>query len=308
MEFQEFCEKIKESVCAYLGEETKGEIKQIVKNNGVRLNGLLLNREEDSIAPTIYLEGFYRDYREGKAFGKLVREIAEVYEKNRITDKSLCFDFFTNYEAVRGRIFHKVINYEKNRENLQDIPHVRFLDLALVCYYAYMNDILGQGSIQIDISHLDQWGITEEELFADAWENTTHKLGVEVRHMDELLEELLKERMDGLSEEEISNLLARQGKPLVPMYIMSVRGSCFGAACLYHKEWLAEFAEKCGTNLYILPSSVHELILIPDSNREEPESLKRMVKEVNAEHVERQEQLSDQVYYFDKEKKALSIL
>ena len=308
MNFQEFCEKIKESVCAYLGEETKGEIKQITKNNGVRLNGLLLSREADTISPTIYLEGFYRDYKEGKAFGKLVREIAELYEKNRITDKSLCFNFFTDYETVRGRIFHKVINYEKNRESLQDIPHIRFLDLALVCYYAYMNDILGQGSIQIDISHLDQWGITEEKLFADAWENTTHKLGVEIRRMDDLLEALLTDRMDGVSEEEISDLLAKQGKPLVPMYIMSVRGSCFGAACLYHKEWLAEFAEKRGTNLYILPSSVHELILIPDSDREDPECLKRMVREVNAEHVEEQEQLSDQVYYFARSGNTLSIM
>ena len=308
MEFIEFCEKIKESVCAYLGEETQGEIRQIVKNNGVRLNGLLLNREADSVSPTIYLEGFYREYKEGKTFGKLVREIAEVYEKNRITDKSLCFDFFTQYEAVRGRIFHKVVNYEKNRESLHNIPHIRFLDLALVCYYAYMNDILGQGSIQIDIGHLDQWGITEEALFSDAWENTTHKLGVEVRRMDDLLEELLRERMDGMSEEEVSALLARQQKPLIPMYIMSVRGSCFGAACLYHKEWLAEFADRCGKNLYILPSSIHELILIPDSNMEEPESLKRMVREVNAEHVETQEQLSDQVYYFDRGNKVLSIV
>lgn len=287
MDFNEFSKEIRRSVSAFLGKDVTAELKEVEKNNGVVLRGLVITQADNVLSPTIYLEAFYRDYLNGKPYGRVVKEIAEIYEKNKVSAQ-INFDFFLDYSAVRGRIFYKIIHYEKNKRMLQNVPHRRFLDLAQVCYYAYMNDYLGHGSIQISVNHLDYWGISEEELFLDAEQNTISKLGVETKSMFELLQEATSLRFQEME----------TGKS--PLYVMTLRGRYFGAACMAVTEWLKAFSEQCGKSFYILPSSVHELILLPDSGGENIETLKKMVREVNKEHVAPEEVLSDNVYYFNR--------
>ena len=181
---------------------------------------------------------------------------------------------------------------------MEELPHKRFLDLAVVCYYIYMNDYLGRGSIQIETAHLDKWGISEEVLFQDAERNTARTLGVEIKGMEEVVKELLLENFGGEAEQYVE--MAEQVKQETPLYIMTMKGRYFGAACICDRELLQSFADAQGTNFYILPSSIHELILVPDSGREETARLKKMVEEVNAGHVAPEEQLPDSVYYFDR--------
>ncbi|MED9903726.1 MAG: DUF5688 family protein [Lachnospiraceae bacterium] len=307
MEFNEFIEKTKNSICRFLGDLGSAETKEVIKNNGVILHGIIITGAGEAISPTIYLDAFYEEYRRGKPFGSIVHEIIKIYEENKVSHE-INLDFFMDYNAVRGRIFQKVIHYDKNRKLLHNLPHKRFLDLAVVCYYAYMNDFLGRGSIQIEIGHLDKWGISEEELFADARENTLKKLGAEVRSMDEILLEMMEEQLETADTRQLKNMLDNRTEQEIPMYIMTLRGRYFGAACICFEEMLKSFSDRCGKSFYILPSSVHELILIPESGREEPETLKNMVREINADHVLLEEQLSDNIYYFDISKNEVSLI
>lgn len=297
MDFKEFSQKVVNSVTTCLGDDVRAEIKNVRKNNDVKLHGLIISKAESCVSPTIYLDGFFRDYKQGKRLGDIVYEIVDIYEKNKVSS-NINLDFFLDYEAVKGRIFIKVIHYEKNKEMLGEVPHIHFMDLAMVCYYAYMNDFLGNGSIQIETSHLDRWGIPEEELFHTARDNTQKKLGAEIKGMDEILFEMLTENGEEIDRMELESMLQRTENE-VPMYIMTLKGRYFGAACICYEEMLAAFGKQCGKNFYILPSSIHELILVPDSGREKPEALRRMVREVNAGHVAPEERLSDNVYYFD---------
>lgn len=305
MQYKQFMEKTKKSVSDYLGKEVSVEIKEVTKNNGVILQGLVINSREESLSPTIYLNGFYEDFKAGRAFGDIIRAIADIYQDNRIAGK-INLDFFTDYNAVKGRIFIKVINYEKNRKLLEEVPHKRFLDLAVVCYYAYMNDFLGRGSIQIEIDHLDKWGISEETLFQDAERNTSENLGAEIKGMDEVIREMMEESF-GEEAEQLAEIAGQAGRE-APMYILTLQGRYFGAACIYNRELLQSFAMLHRTNFYILPSSIHELILLPDDGREEAQALKNMVEEVNAGHVAPEEQLSDNVYYFDRNSGEVSLI
>ncbi len=298
MNFREFAEETAKNVRSCLGGRVKAEMKSVTKNNGVKLHGLVLSREGCSISPTIYLDGFYREYRQGKKMGDIVYEIVAIYENNQVS-ADINMDFFQDYQAVKGRIFLKVIHYEKNKKMLEEVPNERFLDLAVVCYYGYMNDFLGKGAIQIETAHLDRWGISQEELFAVARRNTMEKLGAEIKSMNEILAEMLSEKEGGVDEREMEIMLKNM-ETEIPMYVMTLRGRYFGAACICCREILEDFGKQCGRNFYILPSSVHELILIPDSGREEPEALGRMVKEVNAGHVPPEEKLSDHIYYYDR--------
>lgn len=306
MELAEFANKVKEGVCAFLGNDTEAELKEVVKNNGVVLTAILIAGKDVTVAPTIYLNPFYAEYQQGGCLGDAVRQICEIYEQNKI-EEEISFSFFRDYRAVRGRIFQKVIHYEKNRGLLEQVPHIRFLDLAVVCYYAYLNDYLGKGSVQITTEHLDMWGISEEELFADAKVNTTEKLGLELRNMQELIWEMLSSSLEEMDSNQLEETL-RCTVQEIPMYVMTLRGRYFGAVCICFPEWLQSFADKFGKNVFILPSSIHELILIPDLGREKPDFLRNMVREVNRDQVSDEERLSDEVYYFERRTGKVSIL
>lgn len=297
MDFNVFSENVVKSIKTCLGDDVKVEVKKVRKNNDVRLHGLIISKEQVSVSPTIYLDGFFKDYQQGKTLGDIVYEIVDIYEKNKVS-ANINLDFFLDYSAVKGRIFIKVINYDKNKEMLEEVPHIRFMDLAAVCYYAYINDFLGNGSIQIETGHLDRWGISEEELFAAAKSNTRNKLGIEIKGMDEILLEMLNENGEEIDKEDLKSMLQHPEKE-VPMYIMTLKGRYFGAACIFYEEMLAAFGRQCQKSFYILPSSIHELILVPDSGKEKPGVLRRMVQEVNAGHVAPEERLSDNVYYYN---------
>lgn len=305
MEFKEFTTKIENSLKEFYGENVKVEVKKITKNNGVILNGVVITKEDENISPTIYLEGFYGDYLKGKAFGRIVQEIIQIYEEHKIK-VPVNMDFFLNYQAVRGRLFLKVINYEKNEERLGDIPHKRFLDLAVVVYYAYMNDYLGRGSIQINVSHLDSWGVSQEEVFGEAEKNTREKLGVEILGMKDMLWELMGDRESPEFEQIRENISCMEKE--ISMHVLTLRGRYYGAAGICFPDMLRAFGRKCKSNFYILPSSIHELIVIPDTGRENPENLRKMVQEVNDDHVDAEEQLSDNIYYFNLESESVILI
>lgn len=297
MDFNGFIEKAQNSVRDFLGESVKVQVREVTKNNGITLQGMVITRDGENISPTIYLKPFFEAYEKGKSFGCIIQEIISIYEENKV-DADLNFDFFLDYQKVQKRVFQRIVNFEKNRKMLENLPHIRFFDLAVICYYAYMNDFLGKGSILIETGHLDRWGISQETLFEDARNNTVNKLGTEIMGVDELIYEMMSDKLEEKDLEQFSDAI-QNAKREVPMYIMTVQGRYFGAVCMYYNEFLQVFAKKCGKNFFILPSSIHELILIPDSGRERPAELKKMVQEVNAGHVAPEEQLSDNVYYFD---------
>ena len=307
MEFNEFIDRTPKSVCEVLGKEIEIEVKDVEKNNGVMLKGMVISRGKEAISPTIYLNSFYDAYKNGKPFGEIVYEIIEIYEKNKVNGQ-INLNFFWEYNTVKGRIFLKVINYEKNKDALKNMPYMKILDLAVVCYYAYLNDFLGSGSIQIETKHLNKWGVSKEDIMIQARKNTLEKLRVEVKGMGDVLSELLDEKLIEMNPESWKVRSLCKKKEEFPMYIMTLRGRYFGAACICFEEYLEDFANKCNKSFFILPSSIHELILIPDSGREKPEVLKNMVQEVNAGHVPLEDQLSDQVYYYDISKNSIIML
>ena len=114
--------------------EATVSIHDVTKNNGVVLTGLTFSKKDVNISPTIYLEDFYKEYQEGKSMEGILEEIKEIYYGSRM-ENSINMDFFTDYEKAKKNIVYKLINYEKNKELLKEIPHKKFLDLAIVFYY-----------------------------------------------------------------------------------------------------------------------------------------------------------------------------
>lgn len=303
MNFQDFCMYLKKGIEDYLGCNTIVSLNHVVKNNGVSLEGLAIMEDGKNISPTIYLNGYYEEYQNGKSQVIIMRDILNLYEKSRV-ETNFDVEFFTDFEKVKGRIVYKLINYQKNQEILKEIPHRRIFDLAIVYYCLISNDSIGNATILIFNKHMDMWGVLEEDLFSISERNTERLLGMEIKNMDDIMMEMLRDTFDekigGDESRQMLESMKEDGKRS-PMYVLTNREKMNGAICILYSQVLVDFAQAIGNDLFILPSSIHEVILVPAEPGITMEELERMVKEVNETQVEEEEVLSNRVYFFSRQ-------
>ena len=286
MDYKEFTDSIVDLLRERMGADYDIKVTNVTKTNDIRLTGVIMMRESDRISPTIYLEEPYRQYCAGADMQEIVRRIVEIY-KEQMKEFDLDFDFFKEFECVKERIFHKVIHYDKNRALLEDVPHFRWCDLAVVFYYSIEDSMLGRASILIHNNHLDMWGQDIDVLYRNAQHNMR-------RYMPELLvsmQELVAEMTGIQSKDEADKL-----------YVLTNCEKMYGASAMLYSNKIGELADRMQSDLLILPSSVHEVLLLPDDREREYEFYRRMVEEVNTTQVEPEEVLSFSLYRYNREK------
>lgn len=308
MNYNEFLAYVRQSAEKSAAEGTKVLIQHMIKNNGKELDGLVMIEPGHNVSPTIYLNGFYRQYQEGREPDDIMREIMCTYEehKNGITFDSV---HFNDYEQIRHSIVYKVINYEKNKKLLSDVPHKRILDLAVV-FYCLIEQKKGMSATAlIHNAQLTAWGVTEDEIYQAAVQNTPELLESSIQPMKALLNEMTgtgahDEPAGCLSEEKHPQ---DASEPEGGMYVLTNRARVNGAACILYEDVLKKFAAYMGCDLYILPSSVHEVILLPKISQYDKRALADMVREVNAEGVAEDEILSENVYEYNRSDGMISL-
>ena len=241
-----------------------------------------------NISPTVYMREYYDRFLQGEPLPALANEIMEELERCK-TYKSMDISFFLSFENAKKHIVYKLVNREKNEELLKEVPSLSYMDLSIVFYYLLDDMPFHHATILIHNSHLTMWQITKEELFRQALENTPRLLPATIRRMQDVVREMMKGRQmeEALFENEI------------PMYIMSNPIKMNGAATMAYPGVIRNFAETIRKNLYVIPSSVHEVILVPESGTEGSD-LNDMVAEVNQTQVDPKEILADHVYYYDR--------
>lgn len=285
MEFTNFKTAVKAAVERRTGSECSVRLCDIIKNNGVKLCGLTIMQGGSNISPTIYLNTYYEAYESGKAdLEEIINEIMAAYESSS-SALNIDMRYFFNYETVKERIVYKLINTEKNGELLNDIPYIEFHDLSIVFQFLMEDDNLGSATILIHNAHLKIWGITIDELYSDAKRNTPVLNKYEIKSMCDVISDFVPVNNDVHEE--------------VPLYVLSNKSRFHGAACILYPGLLKNFSEAVDSNLYIIPSSIHEVLLLPSYESDEAGSIKQMIKEVNDTQVEEEEVLSYSVYFYN---------
>lgn len=305
MGFDEFTRNICAEIGRVLGEDYRVEVREIMKNNGVVLKGLMITLEADgvqNVVPTIYLDALFKTYKSGKDFAAVIEMLLTAYRENT-PKEPVDMEFFRSFEKVRSRICFRLVNRAGNERLLEDVPHKEFLDLAICFYYAYQGEPLGEGVILIHNSHMEMWGTSEEELYALALDNTPRLFSWECSSMKELLKDLTGLNLSG--EEEISRTGSR-GE--LSMRVLTNKQRHYGSACMLYPGVLEELALVGQRNLYILPSSIHDVILLEDTGIWREEDFREMIASVNATVVAPEEVLSDSLYYYDIEEKTVRII
>lgn len=301
MEFTYFTTLVREEVEKRTGDCYKVRLNDVTKNNGVVLRGLTVTQDDSNISPTIYLNDYYEEYMKGRAtLLNVVNDVMDTYQRNKV-NQNIDMRYFLDYERVKDSVVYKLINTEKNKELLEDIPHIEFLDLAIVFQCMVAQEDIGTASILIHNVHLKLWDVSVEKLYQAAKENTQRIHKYEIKSMSEVLCEVARvenpEAFDENSEETFSDS--------IPMYVLSNKRRVEGAACMLYPNLVQDFAEAIGSSFYIIPSSVHELLLLPTTHLDESGEIKNMIKEINDTQVSAEEILSYSLYLYDKEERKI---
>ena len=289
MNYQEFLTYIKDNISNRLTDGRTVRIEPIQKNNGMVYDGLIIVDPFINISPTIYLNHYYQHYLSGASASDICDAIFSSYEKNLPT-KDFDISLFRDFSKAKSHIVMKLVNFERNHELLQTVPHIPYLDLAIIfvcCIMEFKHDF---ATILIQNQHLDFWGINTETLYDIAKTNTPVIQPYLFEHMTDTLPELSKQNHPHF--------------PKLPLYILTNQQKINGATSILYEGLLEELADKLESDLIILPSSIHEVIVLPaNEDTRNTTDYNYMINEVNTTQLSVDEILSDHAYYYSREKK-----
>lgn len=311
MNFDEFKQAIVDNIKDYLPakfEESDVEVRQVLKNNDTVLDGLTIQDPDTNVAPTIYLNQFFEEYQNGRDLNDIIGDIADVYIANTV-DKQMDVSIVTDFEKAKGNILPRLVNAEENQELLAQRPHMIMDDLAVTYHLEMGKSDNGNMSVAITNTILDMYGISQEELHDLAVANLEEKMPATFQGMSEVVKEMMLPQIMsdlGLSKEDALDYIEQ----MIPdgneqMYVLSNDSRLHGAAAVLNEKAMEDIAEKVGGDFFILPSSIHELLVVPKQDGMELSDLEAMVQEVNATQVAPEEKLSDHVYEYDAKDKEL---
>lgn len=298
LDFAMFKETVVDAIKDYLPEEFKNaevELKEVLKNNGIKLTGLCVRKEGASISPTLYLNDYFKYYEEddGENFDILMERIASI-----ISESSDVPEDFVDYkeapadwEKAKDMIVPHVINTKMNEELLEDRPHIQVEDLSVT----YHIRLTTESSIAVTSYFMKLYAKSQEVLHEFAMKNMRRDLPYRFMSMRNVMAEI----MMGI---EAPDAFEEEGDDLEDMYVLSNAEKMFGAAYILDTDLMNKIEEKVGP-YFILPSSVHEVLIVPKRQVEgdKIEEMDNMVKEVNATQVPLQDILSDHIYEYSKE-------
>ncbi len=291
MTYHQFVNEVETKMQSFIAPNMKTCIHIALKNNGCERRGVMVSEEGINISPAIYLEEYYEQFQEGKELDQIVEQILELYKETRFHEswEGKCVHSFEN---VKPSVVYKVINRDENKELLQHVPHRNVLDLAVVCYVLLDLSKHRTAVMMVRDEHLAVWNVTEDEVFCEAEKNVVRLLPAKFSTMKDVVAHMLEIPAETDNGEDF-------------MYVLSNEQKNFGAACIFYEGVAEMIGEKLGENYYVIPSSVHEVIIIPESRAPKKCEIEEMIAEINDTQLDTEEILSYKVYYYSGEEKRL---
>ncbi|MBR6503403.1 MAG: hypothetical protein IKT15_00315 [Firmicutes bacterium] len=293
MRFETFQEDILKNIRDYLPEEFQDaqiRVKEVRKLDRT-YQSLSVCKKGSRVVPMIDLDGLYGEYREDCRWlmERMTRGIAESVVREIRWKESMQDDIYLHYETARDKLFIRVSDEETNREMLKDLPHRVIEGLALTCHLFYISEDRHLYTTVVTKDLLEGYGITEEELFREAMENSPKVFPPRFRSLEESIREL--EEPDG-----VLVLPPHRGPKL---YELTNREQINGASVLFYPGMMEEIAHRLEDSYYVLPSSVHEVMILPEGEEQDTEMLKAIVRGANGQCLGDGDRLSDTVFHYD---------
>ncbi|MEE0685163.1 MAG: DUF5688 family protein [Lachnospiraceae bacterium] len=300
MEYLNFCEKVKLKLQELVEEGATVRIQKVLKNNNVVRYAAIITERNSRISPSIYLENFYSDYINGRSLSDVCEEVLNLHNKHK-DGVSFNFDDYFNYDYVKDKLYIKIINKSKNEEFLKGVPYKEFFDLAVICYISLEEAENGHATITVNNRNLEIWNVTKEHVFETAFNNSYENMPPTLEKMTTVMRDLLIEKSGSTYNDEVSEQIDNAIEIMeknsdYDIYVLTNSIRLNGAHYITDEDYLVDFANSVNSDLYILPSSIHELLIIPMSCGLKKEELIKMVRDINSTELSQGEVLSDNIY------------
>lgn len=304
MNYEIFKEVVAEKFMDYMPEQYQGmglRVEPVNKVNKV-LDGITLvgSGAGRSVSPTLYINHMYEHYLETENLQEVLQSAARRMD---MAFKEMPEVGDVNLESAKDNIVFQVINTLQNEDMLRDMPHREFQDLSIIYRWVVKVDENGIQSSAIRNNLAEQLGMNEEQLFKCAVENTRRIFPPTVKSMNDVIREMFIS--DGMPAE-VADMMIGEMLEDKMMWVISNDRGINGAGSMLYEDNLHKLAMKLETDLYILPSSVHECIAV-STNVGDPYELAEMVSEINMGQVALEDRLSNQVYHYDKDARRLTL-
>lgn len=279
------------------------EIKDISKSNDT-LTGLIVNSGGD-VSPVFYAENVFPEYQDRlengmtseEALERIASELVETYREAMVNAPGVNVKAqLLDYEQVKDKLIVCAANTNRNQEWLNEVPHETVGDISLYVRIIVSRDGNGLGTAKVNDQMLEHYDITREELLSQAWTS-----------MKENNPALFRDMADTLLDMGMPEVLVEEARG--NMYTLQTNDKIHGAAYGFNKDSLdAICSELEERTVFVLPSSINEVIIVPESKMDDPSRLSAMVCEVNDSSVPPEDFLSNNAYTYDSVTKELSIV
>ena len=299
---KEFAEVIANRITE-VSEHYEAEVFEVVKFNDEKLYGVRVKERGSKVGagPVFYLESAYEDYENGASINGIVAALIDHADSLPPMPMAPADIEDLSFDAVKDKLSFRVLEVARNEEFLDDKP--------------YKADNFGTGlGMIVDIHFNDEYRATVNYNLMEKFEDEGH-YGAEViktalenaKKIDPPKFSDMGSALFGGSERNLLDEDDFEWEDDGGMFVLSTESGMFGASALFYPGILDRISEMFGVGLFILPSSVHEVIILPDTGAHNPEMLKQLVRQANRTVVEPNEVLSDNVFYFSYAENNLSI-
>lgn len=293
MKYKNFIENVKTYMESQFQEGQKVLIQPVLKNNGTVYDGLIIIDPILNISPTIYLNPYYHRFLDGVSMEDIYNDILSTYQEN-LPKEDFDISLFKDFDKAKERILVKLVNQERNSELLEEVPHIIFHDLAIIFVCAICDFLDEYATILIHNQHLEMWGISLDELYEIGMENTPKLLPYSFDSMENVLKHLSDGTLPFVTD--------------IAMSVLTNQLKIHGATSIIYPGLLKRLANDLDDDIIIIPSSIHEVLIIPYQSTISKYSLlnfRDMIVQVNEEQLPDEEVLSDHAYLYLKDSEKL---
>ncbi len=289
MDYESFKENFQDALKTELadrGIDVELTARRIEKMNN-SYDAITVRPVDSAVGVNVNTEKAFAAYEKGVEIKDVVEHMADGVENSLLESPQFDLDAFNDYDQMKSKLSMEVVSAERNAEFLENVPHENMEDMAVVYRFVLDSSDSGNGTILVTNQMLDQYGITKEQLKNDAMENAPEIRPSEIRGMSEVMSELAPGMIPEIAPEDEQ------------MFVATVPDKTHGAGVIAYPNFMEDAAQKMGGDFFVLPSSIHEVLLVKDNGQMTAKELENMVKEVNATQVEPADQLTDHVYHYD---------
>ena len=298
MDFKEFVNKLEQDLKDAMADISPGatvDVRSVEKLQEGSYTGITISPAGGNVGMNLNANQLFYQMQDGQSYEGVLAVAVSTAERGLHDMPAVDVSELMNYEAAKKYLCFDVVGSDRNADMLEKVPHTDKENISMVYRLQLDSTENGAATVLITNAMMEQFGVTKEQLHADAMENAQEIRPADFRTMAAVMAEMM-----GMPEEMMADMAP-------PMYVATNQDKVQGAAVMFYPDFMDQAAKELGGDIFILPSSVHEVLILPDDGNMNAQELKEMVTSINASEVSPEDRLTDSVYHYDAQERIFEL-